>query len=61
MTESWHRHDISDHVWALLEPHLLGRAGGWGRIAHDNRRFLKWGIVDFAHRWAVAGFASGLW
>jgi len=41
MTESCHRHDISDHVWALLEPHLLGRAGGWGRIAHDNKRFLN--------------------
>jgi len=24
----------------LLEPHLIGRAG-WGRIAHDNRRFLN--------------------
>jgi len=36
MTEFYHRHDISD-----LEPHLLGRAGGWGRIAHDNRRFFN--------------------
>ena len=23
MEASYHRHDISDNVWALLEPHLL--------------------------------------
>lgn len=38
---AYHRHDISDHVWSLLEPHLPGRVGGWGRIAHNNRRFLN--------------------
>ena len=24
------RHDISDRVWGLLEPHLPGRKGCWG-------------------------------
>ena len=35
------RHDISDHIWELLEPHLPGRAGSWGGIAKDNRSFLN--------------------
>ena len=35
------RHDISDHLWAMLEPHLPGQAGQWGGIAHDNRRFIN--------------------
>ena len=41
MTESYHRHDLSDHVWSLPEPHLPGRRGQWGGVAHDNRRFLN--------------------
>ncbi len=36
-----HRHDISDHVWSLLEPHLLGRSGSWGGIAKDSRQFVN--------------------
>jgi transposase len=35
------RHDISDKTWALLEPHLPGRAGVWGKVAKDNRTFLN--------------------
>jgi len=32
MSEEQHRHDISDHHWALLEPYLPGRKGrGAGR------------------------------
>ncbi|SEQ46450.1 hypothetical protein SAMN05421510_105717 [Nitrosomonas ureae] len=30
MTQVHRRHDISDKVWALLEPHLPGREGSWG-------------------------------
>ena len=41
MTEAYHRHDISDAAWALLEPRLMGRKGVWGGIAHDNRRFIN--------------------
>jgi transposase len=37
----YHRHDISDEVWTLLEPLLAGKRGQWGGIAKDNRRFLN--------------------
>jgi transposase len=40
MKEDYHRHDISDHAWSLLEPHLPGRRGVWGGVARDNRRFI---------------------
>lgn len=35
------RHDVSDRVWGLLEPHLPGRCGGWGGVAEDNRQFIN--------------------
>ena len=35
------RHDISDQVWSLLEPHLPGRKGFWGGQAKDNRQFIN--------------------
>lgn len=35
------RHDISDRVWLLLEPLLLGRRGVWGGVAKDNRLFIN--------------------
>lgn len=38
---SHRRHDISDNMWGLLEPHLPGRKGGWGRVALDNRLFIN--------------------
>lgn len=41
MSCAQHRHDISDHVWSLLEPHLPGKAGSWGGVAQDNRRFIN--------------------
>ena len=41
MEASYHRHDISDEVWALLEPHLLGKKGTWGGNARDNRLFIN--------------------
>lgn len=41
MTADYHRHDISDEVWALLEPRLLGRKGTWGGNARDNRTFIN--------------------
>ena len=37
----YHRHDISDDVWAVLEPHMIGKRGQWGGIAKDNRLFLN--------------------
>ena len=41
MKATYHRHDISDHAWELLEPHLPGRKGSWGGVAEDNRRFIN--------------------
>jgi transposase len=41
MNSAQHRHDISDHVWELLEPHLPGRKGSWGGKARDNRQFIN--------------------
>jgi|GEM_PF-1834823 len=41
MDASCHRHDISDKVWALLEPHLLGQRGRWGGIVQNNCRFIN--------------------
>jgi transposase len=39
--DSHRRHDISDRVWHLLEPHLPGQRGSWGGIARDNRTFIN--------------------
>lgn len=41
MDASYHRHDINDKVWEMLEPHLPGQRGQWGGIAQDNRRFIN--------------------
>ena len=41
MTAAYHRHDISDHAWSLLEPLLPGRKGSWGGQAVDNRQFIN--------------------
>jgi transposase len=41
MMSAHRRHDISDRMWLLLEPHLPGRVGSWGGIAQDNRCFIN--------------------
>ena len=38
---AYHRHDISDRSWDLLESHLPGREGLWGGRARNNRRFIN--------------------
>ena len=40
MSLSHRRHDISDRVWELLEPHLPGSSGKVGRPPKDNRLFI---------------------
>ncbi len=35
------RHDISDRMWARIEPHLPGKEGSVGRPATDNRSFIN--------------------
>ena len=41
MTSVLHRHDVSDRTWELIQPHLPGRKGVWGGVAHNNRRFIN--------------------
>ncbi len=41
MEADYHRHDISDEIWALLSSHLPGQAGQWGGVAKDNRKFIN--------------------
>ena len=41
MAEDFRRHDISDRMWTLLQPHLPGRKGSSGRNARDNRQFIN--------------------
>jgi transposase len=41
MEADYHRHDLDDHTWGLLGPHLPGQKGQWGGIAEDNRRFIN--------------------
>lgn len=40
-SDTQHRHDISDEVWAILEPILPGQRGQWEGIAKDNRLFIN--------------------
>ena len=53
MEASYHWHDISDKVWALLEPHLPGQRGQWGGLAQDNRRFINavFGVLRTGAPW----------
>jgi transposase len=41
MTASYHRHDITDEAWALIEPHTIGNKGTWGGNAKDTRLFIN--------------------
>lgn len=33
-------HDIADHAWEIIDPHLPGRKGAWGGVARDSRKFV---------------------
>ena len=41
MAASYHRHDISDKAWELIEPHTIGNKGTWGGNARDTRMFIN--------------------
>lgn len=41
MAASYHRHDISDKAWNLIEPHTIGNKGTWGGNAKDTRLFIN--------------------
>jgi transposase len=61
MDSAQYRHDISDHMWELLEPHLPGRKGTWGGKARDESAIHQRHILDFTNRRAVAGFTTIVW
>ena len=63
MSTMQQRHDMSDAVWTLLEPHLPGQKGQWGGIAEDNRRFVNgvfW-ILRTGAPWRDLPSAYGNW
>ncbi len=60
MTAAYHRHDMSDSVWTLLEPNLPGQRGQWGDCA-GQQKVYQWCILGHPDRRALAGFTSGLW
>ena len=37
----YHRFEISDAEWELLEPHMTGQPGQHGGIAKGNRKFIN--------------------
>jgi transposase len=39
--QDYRRHDISDRVWEVLGPHLLGRNGTWGSNTKNKRQFIN--------------------
>ena len=41
MNESYNRHDMSDELWNLIEPHTIGNKGTWGGNAKDTRLFIN--------------------
>ena len=41
MNESCHRHDISDALWELIAPHVIGEKGAWGGNAKNTRLFIN--------------------
>lgn len=40
MAATYHRHDISDEMWAMIEPYTIGNKGTWGGNAKDTRLFI---------------------
>lgn len=46
MSNKQQRHDISDEVWNLLEPHLPGQRGKRGTICQHFRRWRDKGIWE---------------
>jgi|GEM_PF-3325369 len=41
MNEAYRRHDISDILWMVIEPHTIGNKGTWGGNAKDTRQFIN--------------------
>ena len=41
MSETYRRYDISDNLWELIEPHVIGEKGSKGGNAKDTRTFIN--------------------
>jgi len=41
MNESCHRYDMSDELWFLIEPYIIGNKGTWGGNSNDTRKFIN--------------------
>jgi len=54
MTESYSRHDISDQLWLLTEPHITDKAGCLGRKCERYSQIHKWRVLDIAY-WCDKG------
>ena len=57
------RQELSDAVWARIEPHLPGKATDSGRTGRDNRLFVEailWLARSGAH-WRVLPREFGRW
>lgn len=62
MMSDYHRHDVSDEVWNLLEQLLPGRKGAWGGNARDNKKFIKpcYGYCVPEHRGVTCRLTTGI-
>ena len=57
------RQELSDAIWAKVEPHLPGKASDPGRTGRDNRLFVEailWLARSGAH-WRVLPAGFGKW
>ena len=55
--------ELNDRVWALMEPHLPGKAGDPGRTGRNNRLFMEaifWLARTGAH-WRALPAQFGKW
>ncbi|CDG19756.1 conserved protein of unknown function [Xenorhabdus poinarii G6] len=50
-TPAYRRHDISDHIWNLLGPHLPGRKGVWEALLEHliSEPDFEWLMMDASH------------
>ena len=61
MTATHRRHDITDRVGELLEPHLADGPGKKGRPSRDNRLFLNavfWNLHTGVPRYQIRGVSG---
>ena len=52
------RHDILDKNWGLLEQHLPGRKGVWGRHCQKQPTIHQCRVLDIANRGSLERFAA---